>query len=99
MEKLILLVAVLGLLMVGEARAEGAWILWQKAQITKTTWIIEGAFPSCTACIQNEVSVCKESASVLEHKCEAIEGQHFISFSNSRSITWMCLPESVDPRK
>ena len=68
MKKLILLAMVIGLFTVGEAKADGAWVLWQKAEITKTTWIIEGAFSSYATCIQNEVSACKEAASTLGSK-------------------------------
>jgi len=79
--------------------AEGAWVLWQKAEITKTTWVIEGAFPSYAVCIQNELSVCQGFASKSGDRCQSIEGQHFVLLGNGRSIGWMCLPDTIDPRK
>lgn len=83
----------------GMANAEGAWVLWQKAEITKTTWVIEGAFPSYAVCIQNEVSVCLGFASKSGDRCQSLEGQHFVLLGNGRSIVWMCLPDTIDPRK
>lgn len=79
--------------------AQGAWVLWQKAEVTKTTWVIEGAFPSYNVCIQNEISVCQKFASKSGDKCQSMEGRHFVLLGNGRSIGWMCLPDTIDPKK
>ena len=66
------------------ANAECAWVLWQKAEITKTTWLIEGAFPSYVVCIQNEVSVCQGFASKSGDKCQSIEREGTLRFDEKK---------------
>jgi len=111
-KKILMLAMVLGLLFlaVGKTNAEGAWVLWQKAAFAKNnnpnSWILEGAFTTYAICIQAEASTCKQAASSLgnESDCKSRSGQHFIfifdtKLNRSGEIIWMCLPESVDPRK
>ena len=74
MKKLIMLAMVLGLFMVGTAKADGAWVLWQRLDYNKYssssgkwnmdygTWSVYSAYPSYQACIEAEEAVCTGQA-------------------------------------
>jgi hypothetical protein len=110
MKKLIMLAMVLGLVVVGTARGEGAWVLWEN-QFTLITlghwdWTIIGAYPSYDLCTLAEARICEERLLEKKSQCRLSDGGHerVIEIGNSGrafevKIEWKCLPESVDPRK
>jgi hypothetical protein len=74
-KKLILLAMVLGLfVVVGGAKADGAWVLWEGTSTNKdSSWKIVGAYPSYNSCIQSEEKRCQDF-SVKE--CRICPGGH-----------------------
>jgi len=63
MKNLILLAIVIGLFMVGTARADGAWVLWEKQYISESKglshsvvnaggWEIRSAYPTYRLCLK-----------------------------------------------
>jgi len=90
---------VLELLMVGEARAEGAWVLWEKdSRLVPVGWVIIGAYDSKDSCVFNETFACKEKQEAYRGACISEVGGHRM-VGPTGTWYWMCLPESVDPRK
>ena len=88
---------VFGLFVVREARADGAWVLWEEHPLSQPKWIICGAYPSYETCIQAE-EFSRGLAS--DNRCKLCEGGHYAFDQKTRKlIYWKCFPESVDPRK
>jgi hypothetical protein len=106
MKKMILAFLVMVMfLVVGKANADGAWILWLNQG---ESWTIVGGYPSYNLCIQEEVKVSEEKARGFpmtickkEAGCHALEyrGNSAMNAALIVNIGWVCLPESVDPRK
>lgn len=107
MKKILMLAMVIGLLVTGTARADGAWVLWlSRCEIY--CWTIVGGYPSYNLCIQEEVKVCEETARGFPMTiCKKEAGGHALEYHGNSAkaaalivnIGWVCLPESVDPRK
>lgn len=90
MKRLLVLVMVIGLFTVGTARADGAWVLWEKgwAEGYQESWSVISAFPSYKLCMEK-----------LE--VEAYWSQYRVYGKEHKklNVIYECLPESVDPRK
>jgi len=101
---MIVLAMVIGLLMAGEAKAEGAWVLWEShSSDGYLHWQIEAAFPSYKECRVHQASRCQRwynmlaNSETLRNNCpESIFG---FSGDKNLEIYYKCFPESVDPRK
>lgn len=100
----LLLVMVLGMLMVGKAEAEGAWVLWWRTNLLSDfTWERMDAFTSCERCKQQQRVECEHLLTPIKgigkiNGCPSYVTYIFSNGSIAES-NFICLPESVDPRK
>jgi hypothetical protein len=111
MRKLIMLAMVIGLLVVGEARADGAWVLWESSGSVNNqtwTWTIIGGYPLHNSCLQEEEAICMKhqqawKSADAKASCSKSWGGHSLLVNTEGGKyylwEWKCLPETVDPRK
>lgn len=97
---------VIGLLVVGTARADGAWVLWERDErMAPPRWEIIAAYPSYIACFRDADVACNErveaysNSGLKTNKCIMIRGGYYHMIDKNLGTEWKCLPESVDPRK
>lgn len=104
MKKMILFLAmVLGLLMVGTARADGAWVLWQQCLTfdNKEYWYIEEAFPSyesCKAVLDSKLKLGQRNNPPVRYI--PLDGYILKDKNGNLNYYYLkCFPESIDPMK
>lgn len=110
MKKMILLLAMVsGLFMVGEARTEGAWILWENfcTNGERECWKIESAYPNFSLCSSEIKRAYEEACKFHQPKnmpfnyCDSSTAGVTIMINGKiiLNAAWKCLPDTVDPRK
>lgn len=105
MKKMILVLAmILGLFVVGEARADGAWVLWWRTNVLSDfKWERIDAFTSCERCKQQQQTECRKMLLTI-NGVTTIDGcpncvTQIHKNGTFSEFDFMCVPKSVDPRK
>ncbi len=109
--KIILLSLLLYLFMTNVVNAQCAWILWESTNVVDDSslrWHVSDAFPSHEKCKQAQQTKCKKSKKVLtEQRAKNVTvGDDCpdlltVVYPNSSYILFgfLCLPDTIDPRK
>ena len=102
------LVVVLLFASVAMAFAEGKWVLWSNAEVTKPStryheargWHVEDAFtsqPDCVAAMRKHFLEQVARTTPNTGHLEA-ESYRILTFGGEASFNGRCLPDTVDPR-
>jgi hypothetical protein len=105
MKRMILAILIMVMfLALGEARADGAWVLWFRTNcLSDFKWERIEAFTSSESCKQAQRIECKMILAPIKGT-DILNGcPSYVTFVYKNGTTcemdWICLPESIDPRK